>query len=831
MKRKLNLGLTFLFCLGLFFNSYGQTKEEKAKILKQTKSDYLLDFAKEKSERYNKNKAKALELAKEKGWIISKQIEGGNFMELQGVTEDGRPLYYITHNAAAAATTATDKVYSGGGLGLDLDGTGMTAGEWDGGDVLTTHVEFNNTGTSRVTDKDGVSSTHYHATHVAGTIMAGGVDAAAKGMAYNANLDAYDWTNDESEMAAAAAAGLLISNHSYGYVTGWVWSGTEWYWNGNETISAEEDYYFGFYDDVCAEIDEIANNAPYYLIVKSAGNDQGDWDGLSTEHPQDGGADGFDCIGHKGNAKNILTVGAVNDMSGGYTVPGAVTLASFSSTGPCDDSRIKPDIVGNGVNVYSTFDGYDTEYSSISGTSMSSPNVTGSLLLLQEHYSETFGSFMKAATLKALAIHTADECGANEGPDYKFGWGLLNTGNAATVISNRYSEAHIEEETYTGTTYTLEVTALGTEPLVATIVWSDPAGTPPAASLDPTDIMLVNDLDMTITGTGGPYYPYKLSAASPADAATKGDNDVDNVEKIYIASPTAGTYTISITHEGSITGATQDFSIIVSGVSVTTEDPVVSTSVVSSIEETTAQSGGNVLNEGASSVTARGVVWSTSENPTLADNVVTDAGTGAGAYTSSITGLTGATTYYVRAYATNTNGTVYGNQQSFTTEPPIFDILFRVKDGAGNAVEGAKILIGSVQKYVDAQGEATYNLNPGSYSYRVTATGHYMQTGSVQVVDENKTVDVTIIGTSIDDNILNSVFNVFPNPTTGIIKIQGEKVINSKITVFDITGKQVINKFSDNAETSLDISEFSNGIYIIQVDTGEEIYRQKLLKK
>jgi hypothetical protein len=830
MKRKLNLGLTFLFCLGLFFNSYGQTKEEKAKILKQTKSDYLLDFAKEKSEKYNKNKAKALELAKEKGWVVSKQIEGGNFMELQGVTEDGRPLYYITHNATAAATTATDKVYSGGGLGLDLDGTGMTAGEWDGGDVLTTHVEFNNTGSSRITDKDGVSSTHPHATHVAGTIMAGGVDAAAKGMAYNANLDAYDWNDDESEMAAAAAAGLLISNHSYGYARGWTWTGTEYVWYGNETISSEEDYYFGFYDNECVKIDNIANNAPYYLIVKSAGNDLGEWDG-SADHPQDGGADGFDCIGNRGNAKNILTVGAVNDMSGGYTVPGAVTLASFSSTGPCDDSRIKPDIVGNGVGVYSPVDNTNSSYSSYNGTSMSSPNVTGSLLLLQEHYSETFGSFMKAATLKALAIHTTDECGANEGPDYKFGWGLLNTGNAATVISNRYSEAHIEEETYTGTTYTLEVTALGTEPLVATIVWSDPAGTPPAASLDPTDIMLVNDLDMTITGTGGPYYPYKLSAASPADAATKGDNDVDNVEKIYIASPTAGTYTISITHEGSITGATQDFSIIVTGVSVTTEDPVVSTSVVSSIEETTAQSGGNVLNEGASSVTARGVVWSTSENPTLADNVVTDAGTGAGAYTSSITGLTGATTYYVRAYATNTNGTVYGNQQSFTTEPPIFDVLFRVKDGAGNAVEGAKILIGSVQKYVDAQGEATYNLNPGSYSYRVTATGHYMQTGSVQVVDENKTVDVTIIGTSIDDNILNSVFNVFPNPTTGIIKIQGEKVINSKITVFDITGKQVINKFSDNAETSIDISEFSNGIYIIQVDTGEEIYRQKLLKK
>jgi Subtilase family/Secretion system C-terminal sorting domain len=831
MKRKLNLVFTLLFCLGLFFNAYSQTKEEKAKIIEKTRVDYLLDFAKEKSEKYKLNKAKALELAKEKGWIISKQIKGGNFMELQGVTEDGRPLYYFTHNADAAISTAADKVYSGGGLGLDLDGTGMIAGEWDGGDVLTTHQEFNNTGSSRITDKDGVSSTHYHATHVAGTIMAGGVEAAAKGMAYNANLDAYDWTNDNDEMAAAAAAGLLISNHSYGYGAGWSWTGSEWEWYGTEAISTEEDYQFGFYSSYCADLDDIASSAPYYLIVKSSGNDQGDGAGQAG-HPVDGGADGFDCISYKGNAKNILTVGAVNDVFGGYTVPGAVSLASFSSTGPCDDGRIKPDIVGNGVNLYSTYDNNNTAYNSISGTSMSSPNVTGSLLLLQEHFNETFGSFMKAATLKAIAIHTADECGASEGPDYKFGWGLLNTGTAASVISKRYSQSHIEEETYSGTTYTLDVTALGTEPLVVTIVWSDPAGTPVAAALDPTDIMLVNDLDMSITGTGGPYSPYMLSAANPAAAATKGDNDVDNVEKIYIDSPTAGAYTISITHEGSITGGTQDFSIIVTGVSVTLDDPVVSTAVVSSIEETTAQSGGNVLNEGNASVTERGIVWSSSENPTLSDNVDTDAGSGAGSYSSPITGLTGSTTYYVRAYATNTNGTVYGNQQSFTTDPPIYDVLFKIKDGGGNSVDGAKLLIGTNQQYTDAQGEATYNLNPGSYSYRVSATDYYMINGSVDVVDGNKTVEVTIISTSIENDIINSsVFNIFPNPTTGKIKIQGEKVIKSKITVFDITGKQIVNTFSENEEFSFDISEYSNGIYVIQIDTGEEVYRQKLIKK
>ncbi len=548
----------------------------------------------------------------------------------------------------------------------------MIAGEWDGGDVLTTHQEFNNTGSSRVTDKDGVSETHYHATHVAGTIMAGGVQSAAKGMAYNANLDAYDWDNDESEMATAAAEGLLISNHSYGYGAGWTWNGSAWVWYGDESISTEEDYQFGFYSSYCADLDNIANNAPNYLIVKSAGNDLGDGAG-EPGHPQDGGVDGYDCISYKGNAKNILTVGAVEDVIGGYTQPSDVVLASFSSTGPCDDSRIKPDIVGNGVGLYSTYDDNNTAYNSISGTSMSSPNVTGSLLLLQEHYNESFGSYMKAASLKALAIHTADECGASEGPDYKFGWGLLNTATAANVISERNVQSYINEETYTGSTYTLDVLALGTEPLMVTIVWSDPAGTPVAAALDPTDIMLVNDLDMTITGDGGPYYPYKLTAANPSAAATKGDNDVDNVEKIYIANPTAGNYTINITHEGSITGGTQDFSIIVTGIAVSSDEPIVTTTTPSAVAQTTATVGGTVLNQGASALTERGVVWNLTGNPTIADHKIVEGSITVDAFTVPMTGLSPATTYYVKAFASNESGTGYGDELSFTTTctPPV----------------------------------------------------------------------------------------------------------------------------------------------------------------
>ncbi len=95
--------------------------------------------------------------------------------------------------------------------------------------------------------------------------------------------------------------------------------------------------------------------------------------------------------------------------------------------------------------------------------------------------------------------------------------------------------------------------------------------------------------------------------------------------------------------------------------------PTVTTTAITNITQTTATTGGNVTNEGGSSVTAKGIVWSTTPNPTITDNTTND-GTGTGNFTSSITGLTPNTPYYVRAYATNSEGTAYGNQENFTTE-------------------------------------------------------------------------------------------------------------------------------------------------------------------
>lgn len=95
--------------------------------------------------------------------------------------------------------------------------------------------------------------------------------------------------------------------------------------------------------------------------------------------------------------------------------------------------------------------------------------------------------------------------------------------------------------------------------------------------------------------------------------------------------------------------------------------PVLTTTAASTITEKDAVSGGNITLQGASAVTARGVCWGTSPNPVIGSANQTTDGTGIGNFTSNITGLELATTYYVRAYATNTAGTGYGNQISFTT--------------------------------------------------------------------------------------------------------------------------------------------------------------------
>ncbi|KAA3612044.1 MAG: T9SS C-terminal target domain-containing protein, partial [Calditrichaeota bacterium] len=515
-------------------------------------------------QRYTEQRAIAEQWALDNGYPIREVHDDGTIIEIQKII-NGKPLYLSTENSDAAETISTDEVWSGGSAGLNLDGTGIAIGEWDGGSVLGTHQEL----TGRVTQEDSPSGTSTHATHVAGTMIASGVDAAAQGMAEGATLRAWDYTDDTSEMAGAASS-LLMSNHSYGFLTGWYLQfGIFWTWAGDDGIDSNEDWKFGYYTADTQEHDQIAYDAPYYLICKSSGNDRGQGP-TSGAYPQDGSPDGYDTCGPVKVAKNILTVGAVEDIPGGWTQTSDVVMSSFSSWGPADDGRIKPDVVGNGVGLYSSSDAGNTDYTTYSGTSMATPNVTGSLALLAQHYQAlSSGSNMRSATLKALAIHTADEAG-NTGPDYTYGWGLVNVKSAAELISEVFVDQTnhtMQEQTLNNSgTYSIQVTSSGA-PLKVTIVWTDVPGTPvtPVTQADPTDLMLVNDLDLRITGNSTTYNPWILDPTNPSNAATTGDNFRDNVEQVYIASPVAGTYTITVNHKGTLSSGSQAFSLIMSG--------------------------------------------------------------------------------------------------------------------------------------------------------------------------------------------------------------------------------------------------------------------------
>jgi hypothetical protein len=303
--------------------------------------------------------------------------------------------------------------------------------------------------------------------------------------------------------------------------------------------------------------------------------------------PYDDGWDngGYDTIPMVGNAKNIVTVGAVSDaVSGGVRDIGAASMASFSNWGPTDDGRIKPDIVANGVGLYSCSASSNTSYTTYSGTSMSSPSAAGAAMVLVDHYNRLNpGQSMRAATLKGLLIHTADDLG-NSGPDYSYGWGLINVKAAADLM---FEEKIVEEVVdTTESSDAFYVNSNGINPIRVTICWTDPPASA-LTGLDNTNPRLINDLDLRILGPGGSpiYYPYVLDPANPSVTATTGDNVLDNVEQVYIISPTEGTYTIEITHKDTLTNNEQYYSLI-SSLSMGEEPPAVQSFDVNTMANT-----------------------------------------------------------------------------------------------------------------------------------------------------------------------------------------------------------------------------------------------------
>lgn len=557
-------------------------------------------------------KANEAEMVEARAWIKQAglaeygKIEEGIVMGLVGLHE-GLPRYNITYNSAAADTISVDELWPGGSSGLSITGSNTLMGIWDGGDVLTNHSEFVTGATTRMTDKDGISPLpiDWHPTAVAGTMTAGGSVTNAKGMAFNAAVWAYDWYYDlDIEMNSAYANDVRVSNHSYGQQAGWgtiTLAGptvTNCWW-GDLAISGAESHFFGRYDSYCTNVDAIAYGNPRSLTVWAAGNDRDDsappagsqyvtftngtpiWSTISRPHDYAKG--GYDTITDRGLAKNVLTVGAVHKIVGGYGGTGTVNMSSFSGWGPTDDGRIKPDVIAAGVGLFTPIrhPAYpDNPYyyiTNASGTSFSSPSAAGAVGLLVDLRTRLIPQHpFLSSTLKGVLIHTADEA-ASVGPDYRTGWGLVNADKSARLVQADYDtggKQFIKEVTLIdGDVIEFAVTATGGVPLRVTICWTDPAGAAQPLQLNPTNLVLINDLDLrVISASGTTNMPWVLNPANPSNSATKGDNFRDNVEQVVVTNTaTSEQFIVRVTHKGTLVDDTgqassQDVSIILSGI-------------------------------------------------------------------------------------------------------------------------------------------------------------------------------------------------------------------------------------------------------------------------
>ncbi|MDH7504214.1 MAG: S8 family serine peptidase, partial [Verrucomicrobiota bacterium] len=571
----------------------------------------LLDLAAQ----FNAEYQATLETAAKTGTPAELIFPNGERAVLSSFVE-GQPLWNMSDSLTQAVSIATAAVWPGGGAGFSLTGTNTPIGLWEAGGIpRLTHQEFQ----GRVSVGDGTTNQESHATAVASVLNAAGLytiiypvgvtnPQAAKGMSYAAPVVSNNSSNDVSEMASQVATNNpRISNHSYSARCGWQWLGA-WVWFGDTNVSQTVDWKFGAYTTEAYSIDTNAYAARMYLPVWTPGNSGGEGPPVQpTNHyvfvpPNnfipvsgvtrsiDGDAGVYDSLHPQGCAKNVLTVGNVSNLVAGYTGPASVRIGPYSPFGPTDDGRLKPDIVAPGTDIIMAGNASDIDFVVGSGTSFAAPAISGSINLLNQLRNTLHPNARPwlASTMKALVIQTADEAGDHPGPDYRFGWGLMNTRRAAELVRNNATNGwkSFLKEIFLPNGGSIEIPV----PFAAgqtgrfTIVWTDPAGLPQTnAVIDSPATRLVNDVDMqVIAPSGTTNFPYVLnpdltnqSALARAAAATTGDDSRNNVEQVVVTNTVTGTYLVRITHKGTLAGGGQWITWTMSGGHAQAKPPLV----------------------------------------------------------------------------------------------------------------------------------------------------------------------------------------------------------------------------------------------------------------
>lgn len=399
----------------------------------------------------------------------------------------------VLHRAAGLDTqTDAGRNYTGAGIGVLVRDDG----------IVGPHIDFQ----GRIDNSQASGSGQTHGDGVAGILAgAGNLNPNYRGM--------------------AAGADVYVSNYGANFqdaaTVGWINDGSV-----QITNSSYGDGCNGGYTTGTQTVDQQIKDTQSLLHVFSCGNSGGN-------NCNYGAGTGWGTItgGHKQGKNVIATANVFFDGS----------LVGSSSWGPATDGRIKPDIAANGQNQISTDE--NNGYLSFGGTSGASPGIAGISAQLYEVYGEfNGGELPQSALIKATLLNTANDAG-NVGPDYKFGWGIVNGLRAGQLIE----DGRFLMDTATqgvANTHTINVPA-GTTQVRFMAYWADEAAAAGATTA------LVNDLDLVVTSPSSEeLLPWILDPTpNPANLntpATTGVDHLNNMEQVLINTPEAGDYTISV---------------------------------------------------------------------------------------------------------------------------------------------------------------------------------------------------------------------------------------------------------------------------------------------
>jgi hypothetical protein len=384
------------------------------------------------------------------------------------------------------------------GLGFGLTGKGVKIGLWDAD--VEYHRDFND----RVFNRESEMHFSSHGTHTCGTLISAGLlDPKAIGMAPEATVYSWNFNRQSNGLTVAEERHLSLDNDGI-EITSNSW--------GPSLNTCPSKLVYDSYDH---NDDQLAFLYPYFLYAFAAGNEQSVCDSIG----------GYYTIST--SLKNSLICAAIDQME---------NMSDFSSFGPSRDGRLIPNISGDGVSVYSNL--FNNRYGLMSGTSMATPGIAGTLALVFQRYKETHGGAQPiSALMRGLACNTSHDLG-NPGPDFKYGYGEINGLRAIEAMEqNNYFINKVSH----GTNYSQNITVpAGAVALKIMLSWTDPAGTVGSSRV------LINNLDLSVTHDGVKTLPWILDPADPSANAVRGIDKLNNLEQVSLPNPAAGSYQINV---------------------------------------------------------------------------------------------------------------------------------------------------------------------------------------------------------------------------------------------------------------------------------------------